>query len=185
MRKFWLFLALIALVSGSCFAAGIVTSLSVDLEGKMIMADNENNARTIEPGLAVAADLIFTSTPNAELGLGVEYQKERLWDDQRTFQFVPIYGFLNLHGDSRSWTREVQPYFTGRFGYSRFIGPNSKESYITAEDGLYYKAGLGINFQNKIRLEANYSSCLGQEHGYVLGTNYEYTRTAITLSAVF
>ena len=82
--------------------------MSVDLDGQVVLGDNYDNAMTIAPNLALVIDLVFSRTANSDVGLGVEYQKERPWFGEQTIQFTPIYGFINHYGSSR--TRGPQPY---------------------------------------------------------------------------
>lgn len=184
-KRIVLFAMAFLLATGSCFAASMVTKLTVDLDGQVLYNENPDNSTKIEPGVSLGADLIFTRTPSAELGLGVEYQKERPLGN-RKIQFIPIYGFMNYHGSSSSWRRGTQPYFSGRFGYSQFYGPNSGSSYYQSEGGLYYSLGLGINFQDQFRVEVNYSSCSGQEKmSSVAVTQYTYNRTSVSFGIAF
>jgi opacity protein-like surface antigen len=184
MKKHILVALLFLLATSSALAASTVTRLTVDLDGQ-VMVNNSDNPRKLDPGFAVGADLIFTKTPSAQLGLGVEYQKERPWSSSRTIQFIPIYGFVNYHGTSSSWRRGTQPYFSGRFGYSLFNGPYSESSNIKAEGGLYYSLGVGINFQDQFRIEANYASASGQEMSSFTKTEYTYNRTTVSFGIVF
>ncbi|HQD40209.1 MAG: hypothetical protein GX766_08515 [Firmicutes bacterium] len=170
-------------VSTSTFAGGMVANLSVDLDGQVVLGDNYDNAMTIAPNLALVIDLVFSRTANSDVGLGVEYQKERPWFGEQTIQFTPIYGFINHYGSSR--TRGPQPYLTGRLGYNYFSGPNSESTFIKSQGGLYYKLGLGLNFQNKFRIEANYSSSQGQEKTPLVTLDYTYNRTSICFGVVF
>jgi hypothetical protein len=164
-----------------------VTRLTVDLDGQVLINDNQDASKKMDPSFSVGADLIFTRTPSAELGLGVEYQKERPWPNKTTIQFIPIYGFINYHGSSNSWRRGTQPYFSGRFGYSLFYGPIKENSNFKYEGGLYYSLGLGINFQDQFRVEVNHSSCSGQENSSFLGypRKYTYNRTSVSFGIAF
>ena len=56
-----------------------MTRLTVDLDGQVIVNENSDNPTKLDPSFSVGADLVFTKTPTAELGLGAEYQKERTW----------------------------------------------------------------------------------------------------------
>lgn len=178
-------LVLILLVTGSSFAASTITRLTVDLDGQIVINDNTDNPSKRDPGYAVGVDLVFSQTPTAELGLGVEYQKERPWLNS-SLQYIPIYGFINYHGTS-NLRRSSQPYFTGRFGYSVFHGPNSNNSSYNSEGDLYYSLGFGINFQDQFRIEAAHSVSNGTER-YTNGTffrKYTYNRTTVTFGICF
>jgi hypothetical protein len=114
----------------------------------------------VDPGMDISYEFTVGES-GLENGFGFEYQFQKTYTstdgDQIKFQYIPIYGLINLNFAE---TEITDTYLVGKLGYSFFKMADLPDS-ATVKGGLYYALGLGMKIGPNLRTQVLYEVCNG------------------------
>ncbi|HEY8391358.1 MAG TPA: outer membrane beta-barrel protein [Capillibacterium sp.] len=126
----------------------------------------------VDAGVSVSGEYLKALNDQVEVGGGLEYQlKRNVRGLAAGFRFIPLYGMVKVKAP---FSADLDTYFTGKIGYN-YLALDEQVAGFDYGGGFYYGVGFGLDLNEKIMVEAEYSVNRG-ELGYILKQPFDYAK---------
>lgn len=156
----------------------------IDFGGKYHYNNNDKSQKTKKTSGEVGLEYRYEVLPGLELGAGTAFQfhkhlkdKDSDRQNEKNYNSVPIYSTAKYTFDVPT---DIKPYIKGDLGYSINNGKHVLEDGTTysPKGGLYYAAGIGLNFKN-VNVELMYKENKGKYKHEGTKYNADYRRVSL------